>query len=152
MTNFTQRQQAYIENRASGLKQKQAAIAAGYSAATAEKQAGNMERQATIKSAIAKAKRDKGKPATEEEPVFGMPKSHYTDSKEFLIDIMNHKMLPLAARAEYAKALLPYQHARIAEKSKKDDAKDKAIDLAGGGTKHKFSKKTPPRERQPSIN
>lgn len=151
MTNFTQRQQAYIENRAANMTQKQAAIAAGYSAATAEKQAGNMERQATIKSAIAKAKRASKLPV-EDDSSDGMPKEKYTDSKEFLLDCMNNKKLPLAARAEYAKSLLAYQHARIAEKSKKDDAKDKAIGLAGGGTRHKFSKKTPPRERQTSLN
>lgn len=88
-----------------------------------------------------------------------MPKQQYACSKEFLLDAMNHPLLPIAVRGEYAKALLPYQHARIAEKTKKDSAKDAAVAIATGGKastgpakRHKFGKKAPPRESRERLN
>ena len=164
MTNFTQKQQSYIENRAAGLKKRAAAEAAGYSPATAEAQANNMERREDIKNAIARAKRalkSTGVDIKEDDgnPKHEMPKKRYECSKEFLIDAMNHPLLPLAVRGEWAKALLPYQHARIAEKTKKDTAKDAATAISSGGKastgsakRHKFSKKAPPREPRARLN
>lgn len=161
MTNFTQKQQAYIENRAAGLKKKAAAEAAGYSPATAEAQANNMERRADIKNAILKGKRNikssgvaSDAPAddVDEDAKYKMPKEKYTDAKEFLIDAMNLRGLPVAARADYAKALLPYQHARIAEKGKKQGEVEAAREIAAGGKRSKFAKKAPPRDRHMSVN
>lgn len=165
MTNFTQKQQAYIDNRAAGMKQKESAVAAGYSAPTAEKQACTMERTTAIKEGIAKAKRalkSNGADVKDDDgarPMYAMPKKVYACSKEFLLDAMNHPLLPIAARAEYAKSLLQYQHARVAEKTKKDSAKDAAAVIAAGGKvttagakRHKFGKKAPPREHRTSLN
>ena len=161
MTNFTQKQTAYIEGRAAGLKKKAAAEAAGYSPATAEAQANNMERRADIKNAILRAKRNikssgvaSDAPADdlEDDSKNRMPKAKYDDAMEFLKDAMNHPGIPIAARADYAKALLPYQHARIGEKGKKASEKEAAQSLAAGAKRSKFAKKSPPREHRMSVN
>jgi Phage terminase, small subunit len=157
---ITEKMRAYAVNKAAGLKNKEAAIAAGFSPKTADIQAARLNGHPEVKKAIAAAKRDmrKGvidKPDVPEADLSDeaahrnkMPKAKYTDALEFLVDAMNHKHLPIAARADYAKALLPYQHARIAEKGKKETKKDRAQQIAGGaagkGSKPKFATKSPP--------
>jgi hypothetical protein len=77
-----------------------------------------------------------------------MPKKHYADPLTFLTDVMNHTHLPIAMRADAAKQLLPYTHARIGEKGKKETAKDRAHQVAGTGKdakkKTRFSPKKAP--------
>ena len=153
MKKLTEMQQAFAVNKAAGLKNREAAIAAGYSAKNPDVQAAMLLRRADIKAAIKAAKKELAKgvnPGGVEIPEVEdtsdknkMPKAKYTDAKDFLLDAMNHKHLPIAARADYAKALLPYQHARIGETGKKEKLKDRANAVAGKG-KGKFSPKAPP--------
>jgi phage terminase small subunit len=107
--------------------------------------------QAAIKAAK-KAMRANGvtipKDQEEVDSKYAMPKAKYTDSKEFLLDAMNHKLLPISVRGDYAKALLPYQHARIGETGKKETAKERAHAVAGtdkGKAKSKFAPKQAPK-------
>ena len=128
---FTEMQTAYIEARAAGVKRREAAIHAGYSAATADQQAYAMENREDIRRAVAAAKKrlkshakslGVNLPKEEDEDIPDrnkMPKATYSDAKEFLLDAMNHPMLPIAVRGDYAKALLPYQHGRVGETGKK---------------------------------
>lgn len=151
---LTEMQTAYVENRAAGVKRREAAIAAGYSAASADQQAYTFENRDDIKRAIAAAKKrlkangvnlpkeDEDIPERNK-----MPKATYTDSKEWLMDAMNHPLLPLAVRGDYAKALLPYQHGRVGETGKKQTQKERATLIAGSGTagaKPKFGSKAAP--------
>jgi len=159
MTRLTDKQQAFVHNKVAGMKSPEAAVAAGYSPVSARIQATQLMARADIKTAIAAAKRmhkaTNGTPAPREadddvddNPKNRMPKDKYTDAKEFLTDAMNHKHLPVAARAEYAKALMPYQHARIGETGKKDKAKDRAKEIvAEGGKRGVYTPKGPPRLR-----
>ena len=151
MKPLTKMQQDYVYNRAAGLRQREAAVAAGYSAPTADRQASVLEKRADIKKAIANAKKRAKSSGVEvpdddsPEARNKMPKAKYADSKDFLLDAMNHKHLPIAARAEYTKALLPYQHARIGETGKKESAAARAKKIAEGGKgKSKFATKAPP--------
>jgi hypothetical protein len=43
----------------------------------------------------------------------------YADSKTFPQHAMNNAQLPIGLRMDAAKALLPYEHARMGEKGKK---------------------------------
>lgn len=156
---LTEMQQQFVVNKAAGVKNREAAIAAGFSAKSADVQAGRMMGRADIKKAIAKAKRDMRKGVTERPDVDeddldndakkkSMPRAKYTDPIDFLTDLMNHKYMPVAMRADAAKQLLPYKHARIAEKGKKETAKERASAIAKGGTKSaskpKFATQSPP--------
>lgn len=156
---LTEMQQQFVVNKAAGIKNKEAAIAAGYSAKTADTIASRMMQQPDIKKAIAKAKRglksggqQPSEDLTEDDLVDdkkrAMPKAHYADPIEFLTDLMNHKHMPVAMRADAAKQLLPYKHARIGEAGKKEKAKERAGEIARGGKdaggKPKFATKTPP--------
>lgn len=61
----------------------------------------------------------------------GMPRDHYPDSLTFLMDVMNNHALPVGMRIDAARHLLPYQHARLGEKGKKEQRKETAAVLAG---------------------
>jgi phage terminase small subunit len=153
MKKLTDKQQEFVNQRAHGVKPRAAAVAAGFSANSANVQASQLGARADIKAAITAAKkamRANGvsvpKDEDEVDSKYAMPKSRYTDSKEFLVDAMNHKLLPINVRGEYAKALLPYQHARIGETGKKESAKERAHKVAGTGDakRNKFAPKSAP--------
>lgn len=159
MRKFNEMQEQYIQNRAAGVRQRDAAVAAGYSALTADRQASAMERREDIKKAIAQAKRTlkkscqqvpgekKAEEVDEIDKRRAMPRSKYADPIDFLTDLMNHKHMPVAMRADAAKQLLPYKHARIAEKGKKETKKERATEMSQAGkpgAKPKFSTKQPP--------
>ena len=158
MTEFTSKQSAFVRNKAAGMKNRDAAIGAGYAANSADVQAAQLMRREDIKKAIAKAKKDiksgvdQAGAAVAAEVVAGdrnitLPKAKYDDSMEFLRDAMNLSGLSVVVRADYAKALLPYQHARIGEKGKKQTAKERAGEIANGGGK--FKTKRPPNNVTP---
>lgn len=147
MQKMTEMQRAYAQNRAAGLNQRESAVAAGYAAPTADRQGATLEKRADIQKAIKefrKGRKDAGvEVSLDADERNKMPKAKYTDSIVFLTDLMNHKHVPLAMRADAAKQLLPYQHARIAEKGKKENTKERADRIAKGG-KSKFATKAPP--------
>ncbi|MEO7066927.1 MAG: hypothetical protein ABI114_08485 [Rhodanobacter sp.] len=107
-----------------GVTNRDAATAAGYPMASADVRAAELMRRADIKAAIKAATKSGG--VTIPEDKHAMPRKHYADALQFMLDRMNHAHLPLAMRFEAAKCLLPYQHARIGEKGKKESANDRA--------------------------
>lgn len=156
---LTEMQQQFVVNKAAGIKNREAAIAAGFSPKSADVQAGRLMGRADIKKAIAKAKRDMRSGVTDKPDVDDadmddtakknrMPKANYRDPLVFLTDVMNHKHLPIAMRADAAFKMLPYMHARIADKGKKESKKDRAKELSGAGAKPgakpRFATKQPP--------
>lgn len=157
--SLTEKQQQFAVNKAAGVKNKEAAVAAGYSAKTGDTIAARLMQRPDIKKAIAKAKRELKSGGQQPSAGFGdgdltdekkrsMPKSHYADPIDFLTDLMNHKHMPVAMRADAAKQLLPYKHARIGEQGKKQNAKEAAQKIARAGNKAggkpKFATKAPP--------
>lgn len=150
MKDLTPKQRQFVANKAAGCTNRDAAISAGYSVAAASSTADKLMVNPAIKSAIkAATKAAPGVDAKSGAPT--MPKANYTDSMEFLKDAMNHKGLPIALRGDYAKALLPYQHARLGETGKKEKAKDRAREIASG-RRHKFTPKQPPQLRVVTSN
>ena len=106
MSKLTEKQTAFALNKAAGMKNRDAAIAAGYAPNSADVQAAQLLRRADIKALITKAKRDgasaAGKSGDGDEgdgKKFKMPKAKYSDPKDFLTDAMNHPMIPIAVRS-----------------------------------------------------
>lgn len=69
--------------------------------------------------------------APEEVVDIGLPKTE--DSMEFLEAVVANPNIPLGRRLEAAKTLLPFQHAKIGEKGKKETKADGAKQAAAGG-------------------
>jgi phage terminase small subunit len=139
MAKLTAKQQAFVSNKAAGVTNRDAAIAAGYAVAGAEVAAGKLMRNPAIRKAIKAATKDAHPTDTKSNaPV--MPRAKYTDAMTFLKDVMNHAGLPIAMRADAAKQLLPYMHARLGEVGKKEKAKDRARVLSG----QRFRPNAPP--------
>lgn len=137
MAKLNSKQAAFAENKAAGLTNKDAAIAAGYAQKAAQQTATKLMQHPGIKAAI--------KAATKTTPggdAPTMPKASYSDPLDFLADVMNHPQLPIAMRADAAFKMLPYKHARIGEVGKKQTKKDNAAAIARG--RHKFATKAPP--------
>jgi len=57
-------------------------------------------------------------------------RGHYKDSMALLMDEL--RKAAHCMRMDCAKALLPYQHARMGEQGKNEETKDRARELAGG--------------------
>lgn len=142
MTKLTAKQQAFVDNKIAGVANRDAAIAAGYSVAGASVAADKLMRHPGVRTAIAAA--TKGRAPGTKVSAPAMPRARYDDSKSFLLDVMNHDELPLAVRADAAKQLLPYQHARLGDKGKKEKANERAKEVAGRGQGVKFTPKAPP--------
>lgn len=111
-------------NKAAGVKNREAAIAAGYAANNADVQAARMMQREDIKAAIKAAKAAGAKPQGVDTDA--MPRKHYGDPMTFLEDVMNGARFTVALRVDAAKQLLPYKHARMGELGKKAKAKDRA--------------------------
>lgn len=137
MTKLTDKQQAFVANKAAGVANREAAIAAGYAEGSADVSAHRLMQKPTIKAAINAARN-----AAPGSDAPTMPKASYSDPLDFLKDVMNHPQLPIAMRADAAFKILPYQHARIGEVGKKQTKKDNAAVIARG--RHKFATKAPP--------
>lgn len=143
MKQLTDKQQAFVVAKAAGVGNRDAAIAAGYAQGSADVSANKLLRKPDIRAAIKAATKGHGVTMPADKPT--MPRKQYADSKEFLVDVMNHAALPIAMRADAAKQLLPYQHARMGEDGKKDKAKKRAHEIAG--KRGRFMPKQPPTMR-----
>jgi phage terminase small subunit len=82
-----------------------------------------------IRVAIAKGKRESKLDESDDDV---MPQDHYEDPLQFLRDMVNNKKLSMSMRSRAAEQLLPYTHARIGEKGKKEKRQDDAHGLAKG--------------------
>jgi phage terminase small subunit len=142
MTKLTEKQRQFVSNKAAGMTNRDAAIAAGYAVAGASVAADKLMHNPAIRAALKVA--GKAVPSVDIAPanVPKMPRDKYADPKAFLLDVMNLDGLPIAVRADAAKQLLPYMHARIGEVGKKETKKENARAIARG--KHKFATKQPP--------
>jgi phage terminase small subunit len=158
--NLTEKQSKYVQGRVAGLKQRDAAIAAGYSPAGADVQAANLDKHPQVKAAIAKAKRagargmtsmrnpPRGDEPGDDEAVL---KDHYDTPLDFMLDTMNNPRMPKGVRFEAAKQALPYVNGKVGDVGKKQSQQNRAKAITeGGGTTtksgraNKFSPKAPP--------
>lgn len=144
--------QKFVESTLRGNGPKQAAIDAGLSEKTAASAGSRLRKDPKVVAALAAigfatpgvtdalpkvARRDEEMPEDEDDPLADLPQT--TDSKAFLEAVQANPNVQLSKRMEAARQLLPYQHARVGEKGKKESKQDAAADTKGS----KFG----PRER-----
>lgn len=145
-------QELFFKATLRGEKPEQAAISAGLSPKTAKAAGFRMRKHPAIVAALAavgirtktspQAKSQSNTDPTEEDSAadiatIEIPETQ--DSLVFLEALMNCPKAGVKARLEAAKALAPFQHARVGEKGKKESKQDQAGETKGG----KFG----PRER-----
>lgn len=143
MSKFTEKQLAFVANKAAGVPNREAAIAAGYGVNSAKVTASQLMQRPDIKAAIRSAIKavtvsvpsGQGKRPT-------LLRGRYKDSMSLLMDAMNCEQFPIGVRIDCAKALLPYQHARLGETGKKEKAKERAREVT---RRSKFGPKQPPK-------
>lgn len=146
--------QKFVESTLRGNGPKQAAIDAGLSEKTAASAGSRLRKDHKVVATLAAigfatpgvtdappkprtaAAQEHGE-ESEDDPLADLPQT--TDSKEFLEAVQSNPNVQLSKRMEAARQLLPYQHARVGEKGKKESKQDSAADTRGG----KFG----PRER-----
>lgn len=153
MPKFTEKQLAFIHHKALGYTNAKAMIAAGYSSNGASQAGSQLAQRPEFKAAIKKArsalpKEAKNAIAMQETPgvrlSVKMQREKYADPEQFLRDLMNNPAVPLLMRKDAAKDLMPYVHARIGEKGKKQSAKETAHGIAHKGSKSKFKTQKAP--------
>jgi len=133
-----------------GKSNKQAAIEAGYSAATAAQAGSRLAKDKDVVAYVAKnrqvpaktAEPEKPDQATEEKrPTFDLSKAlMHADPKNFLLAAMNDDALDTKQRIEAAKALMPFMHKRLGEGGKKEQKDAEAKKVAG-----RFTPAAPPK-------
>lgn len=154
-TNFTAMHQAYIAARIDGLPPTRAAIHAGYAKTSAQSTSSRLEQRTDIKKAIKEGRRKVGRAKDHAKSDLDINddkprlKDKYECSLAFMRDAMNNPRLSDSVRFEAAKQLLPYEHGRIGEKGKKETQKDRAKEVAGGGSpqRTRLTPKKPPQLR-----
>lgn len=143
-------QELFFKATLRGEKPEQAAISAGLSPKTAKAAGFRMRKHPAIVAALAAVgigtkAAPSGKPETtadESEPDIVTVEIEQTeDPKVFLTALMNCPKAGVKARLEAAKALLPFEHAKVGEKGKKESQVDAAHEVAKG----KFSAGRPPK-------
>ena len=135
-----------------GATPEEAAIAAGLSEKTARVAGARLRKKPAIVEALAAIgiatpgappvgpKVTPTEPEPEEEPIDDLPKTE--DSLEFLEAVVANPRVPLGRRMEAAKTLLPFQHAKIGEKGKKETKADGAKQTAAGS--NAYATRKPP--------
>ena len=127
---LTAKKRLFADAVLAGKANKDAAIAAGYSAATASAAGSRLVKDKDVALYLAaqriqqEAKPDPAeKPAADRAPPPGFDldaMTSFTDPKAFLIAAMNDGRTEPKLRVDAAKALMPFVHAKIGETGKKD--------------------------------
>ena len=149
--------QKFVESTLRGNGPKQAAIDAGLSEKTAASAGSRLRKDPKVVAALAAigfatpgVSPELVKPTTssaqqeneevEDGSLDDLPET--TDSKEFYEAILSNPKVQLSKRMEAARQLLPYQHAKIGEKGKKETKADGAKAAASGG--NAYATRKPP--------
>ena len=144
---LTGKKQKFADAVLAGFSNREAAIRAGYSEATAGASGSRVVKDpdvvaylekkraaqvATTSKADAKASATTGKGAAKPE---APPPSvtDETDPLEFLRQVMTGHLDANITQVKAATAMLPFTHKRLGETSKKQQAEDDAAKVAGGG-------------------
>lgn len=132
----------FLQATLRGATPEEAAIAAGLSVKTARVSGARLRKKPAIVEALAVIgiaspgapsplpAATRAEPEPEDEPLDDLPQT--SDSLEFLEAVQANPRVPLGRRIEVAKALLPFQHAKIGEKGKKENRLDAAKEIEKG--------------------
>lgn len=118
-----------------GKSNKDAAIVAGYSPATASAAGSRLVKDAAVAEHLQKHKKAKetGEAPPVDRPSFDLSQAMaHKDPRAFLLAAMNDVELEPKLRIDAAKALMPFEFAKMGEAGKKD-AKQAAAEKAGAG-------------------
>lgn len=127
-----------------GSSNKEAAIKAGYSAATASAAGSRLVKDIEVADYVNKMRKsvETGTPPPSDGPKFDLAAAmQHSDPKVFLMAAMNDVELDPKQRIIAAKALLPIFYGKVADAGKKDGQKDAAKKVGTG----KFGASAPPR-------
>lgn len=140
---LTGKKRLFADAVLAGSTNKEAAIAAGYSPATAAQSGSRMAKDPAIAAYLAEnrgaapaaspapASARPAAPPKGDEPARGAEK-RYSDPADFLMDQMNDDRLDPRDRRDAAKALMPFKHQKLGEGGKKDQKQDAAKTAARG--------------------
>lgn len=133
---LTGKKRLFADAVLAGKSNKDAAIAAGYSAHSASAAGSRLVKDPKVALYLI-AQREKvekaEKPAPPVAPIpLVMPAvaGHYKDPKEFLLDAMNMPEFEPKHRLDAAKALMPFMHQKLGEGGKKEQAQANAEKVA----------------------
>jgi phage terminase small subunit len=147
---FNSKKRLFADAVLAGKSNKDAAIAAGYSAATASAAGSRLVKDKDVvlylaAQRIQQESKPKAEPPAPEEksvPKFDVESmTNFTDPKAFLIAAMNDGRTEPKLRVDAAKALMPFVHAKVGEAGKKDAKADAAKKVGAG----KFAATAPPK-------
>ena len=153
MAKLTAKQRLFTDAVEAGKSNKDAAIAAGYSAKTAMQAGSRLARDPAIAAHLAGLKLGatakkvdapvQAAPVQQQAaPAFSISAAMlHSDPKHFLLAAMNDGKLDDKLRIDAAKALMPFVHSKLGEGGKKDQRQDAAKKAAGG----KFAAAAPPK-------
>ncbi|MQA39023.1 terminase small subunit [Rugamonas aquatica] len=141
---LTGKRRAFADARLAGKSNKDAAIAAGYSAKTAGPAGSRLAKDPAIAAFIAKYQKPGEKapppPPAPTAPSFDVQAAiMHSDPKNFLLVAMNDPAAPAKLRVEAAKALMPFMHKKPGETGKKEQRDVDAKKVAG-----RFASAAPP--------
>ena len=151
---LTPKKRAFADALRGGASNKDAAIAAGYSASSASAAGSRLAKDPHVLAELAKGtinKKVKGKSSAKppkvaesnaddegDSPSFDLSRAlTFTDPKAYLIAAMNDPKAEAKLRVDAAKALMPFMHQRKGETGKKEgkqaDAENAAAGMYGTG-------------------
>lgn len=135
---LTGKKRTFADAVLAGFSNKEAAIRAGYSAATAAQAGARLVKDKGVAAHLAANKKaDPGAPAVAPSPPPPAPTFDinaalmHSDPRAFLLAAMNDAALEAKLRIDAAKALMPFTHKKLGEGGKKDQANDAAKGAAG---------------------
>lgn len=126
---LTGKKKAFADAVLAGKSNKEAAIAAGYSAATASAAGSRLVKDKEVAAYLEKHREAaaKGEAPSQEGPTFDLTAAlQHADPKVFLTAAMNDVELDPKQRIIAAKALMPFMHPKLGEGGKKDEAAGRA--------------------------
>lgn len=130
--SITKQQREYAEARFAGLRKKDAALAAGCPEKTAQQAASRLEKHPNVVAHLARLKSlesDSNEAAGRDTLPPGVDpqdETFYEDPKDLLRDAMNDRKQEMKLRIQAATALLPYEHQKLGESGKKENAQTAA--------------------------
>jgi phage terminase small subunit len=139
---LTGKKRAFADAKLAGLSNKDAAIAAGYSAATASAAGSRLVKDQEVVNYLAERTKEVRKRAEAKAPATPVGKPdrppfdlasllHHSDPKAFLKAVMNEPMVDIKQRVDAAKSLLPFEHKKLGEGGKKEQQDEAARKVAG---------------------
>ena len=137
---LTGKKRAFADAVLAGFSNKEAAIRAGYSAATAAQAGARLVKDKDVAVHLAANKKaspgappQAAGPPPAPKPTFDINAAlMHSDPRAFLLAAMNDKELDARLRIDAAKALMPFTHTKLGEGGKKDQKQD-AARKAGAG-------------------